>query len=152
MVHLNWDKDSGPELLPAGTYLVEVQEASEKNSKASGDPYFELKLRAVDHGRLLCYDIAMLAGKGRGIGMGKLEALGIEPGTPELIAGDLIGKRAYAAVTEESYKGTPRLRVDINADTSICGYWPEDETPPSVNHGEPQEAAVAEEDDDDIPF
>lgn len=153
MVNINWadmDKDNGGgRMMPPGVYLVEVSEAREGVSKKSGDPYFKLDLVAVDFQRKkLCDDILMLGGKGAGIGLRKLIALGIERGAMLDSAHELIGKRVYARVDVEEWEksdGTSgkQLKVNIKAPGSDMGYW---------NVKTPPDGVTVPGDVDDTPF
>lgn len=142
MVNINWadmDKDNGGgRMMPPGIYLCEVIEAREGVSKKTGDPYFRLDLAAVDFGRKkICDDILMLGGKGAGIGLRKLMALGIEKGSTLDSAHELLGKRVYARVDVEEWEksdGTSgkQLKVNIKAPSSDMGYWPLSNVPDGV--------------------
>lgn len=146
MAKIPW-KEAGA--LAPGTYSIEVVKSVEKLSKNGGAPYFEAELLALDFGKTLCFDILMLAGKGAGIGVTKLRALGFTEERDEIAAGELIGRRAFVAVGDDEYDGKVRLKVDINAEGSKCGYWPEDEKPEGVLlPGAPGQT----EDVDDTPF
>lgn len=130
---IDWSEqnESTPERseMPAGIYHIEVANAEERQS-ASGNAYFSLRLEDLESGRTLCFDIIMLEGKGLRIGLAKLSRLGFKPGDDdELVAAQLIGRRGYVSVAEETWKEEKRLKVDISAKTSSCGYWSEEEPP-----------------------
>ena len=142
MAQLNWGDYEEPERferMGPGRYLVEIEDASEKTSKA-GDAYFNLRLKAVGFGKVLCFDVVMLAGKGRGIGYAKLKALGVTEKDEQLAAAELIGRRAYVEVESEEYDGKTRLSVSIGAEDSLCGYWDENDRPSKVIESEEGEA------------
>lgn len=131
------------EQMEAGIYNVEVADAEEKTS-AAGNSYFNIRLKDIGSGKSLCFDILMLNGKGIRIGLAKLSRLGFVPGEDnEIVAAQLIGKRAWVSVKNDTYEGKTRLVVDINAKTSGCGYWTEAEPPVT----EPSDSLV-----DEAPF
>lgn len=141
MVNLNRDQAEALDFprFKEGVYYVEVK-ASEERIAQSSAAYFNVTLAAVEHGmQTICYDILMLAGKGHGIGLAKLDALGFEK-RHTLEAGELVGRRVYAALVEEEYQGKKRLCVDIGAEGAKCGYWPEgdDGAPDTVKPGATQ--------------
>lgn len=120
--------------MPAeGRYFAEVSACEEKSSK-SGDDYYNLSFTEVGTGRFLCYDIAMLEGKGAGIGVKKLKAVGgaVEEGDEYAIkpAGEVIGGRVYLHLVHESYGDKTRCVPDFKCDAAPFGYEPCD--PPSV--------------------
>ena len=141
------DSPKEREQLPAGIYNVEVADAEERTS-AAGNKYFNIRLKEMEGGKSLCFDILMLNGKGVRIGLAKLSRLGFVPGQDdEIVAAQLIGKRAWVEVKEDSYEGKTRLVVDINAKSSACGYWSEDE-PPSVASNDGDDTDILK----DVPF
>jgi uncharacterized protein (DUF736 family) len=66
MARIDWkeEKPSGGsnESMSAGVYHVEVADAEERVSQ-SGDAYFSIRLKDLESGRIVCFDIIMLAGK-----------------------------------------------------------------------------------------
>jgi len=133
VVDLDWT-EGDPEVAKPGLYLAEVFIAEDKISKG-GDSYINVQLKNTATSKLLCYDILMLQGNGARIGYGKLSVLGVERGTTTLNVAELVGRRMWVATTLEEYMGTERLIVDIQAESSTMGYWPEDAPPkgaPSV--------------------
>ena len=112
-----------------GIYHVKVASCEERTSKA-GNVYFSVRLTKVDGDQTVAFDTIMLSGKGVPMGLAKLTALGFIPGDKEeLLAAELLGKRAYVSVKEDEYEGKTRLVVDISASGSKCGYWDEENPP-----------------------
>lgn len=128
----DWDAPEEFAVFTPGTYYAEVKGCEEKNAQKTGDPYFNVEWKCCETGDRICYDIIMLRGRGwPGIGRRKLKALGFTEGGLE--AWDLIGKRAFIAVDwEDDLKGGKRLAVDIRANGSEAGYWPENAPPGEV--------------------
>ena len=125
-----------PPLQP-GIYFVEVQRCEEAYSKKE-DPMLTLVFVALDHKKeKLCQDTIMCGGAGRGMGMGKLKALGIdiEPLKKggSINGTDLVGKRCYVNVENEIYNSRtmgPMESLKVKkAEGAPLGYWPEDSPP-----------------------
>lgn len=133
MARIDWNAGQQSYFAP-GIYLVEVVSASERVSK-NGDPMFIAKLGAAHFGKeVVADDVLMLAGKGAGIGTAKLKALGFKGDEPSIEHFELVGRRAWAALDLDEYEGKDgvarkRLRVNIAAEGSQCGYWPESTRP-----------------------
>lgn len=156
MARVDWSETPRFHLKP-GIYLAEVAKAEEKLSK-KGEAYFRLALVAVEWNRAaLCDDILMLEGKGRGVGTGKLEMLGVPKGTSQVDAVSLIGKRVYCYVDIETreYEGKTHenLKVDIKKGQR-CGYWPEVAAVESLKPSAESPAPVTKpmDDEDLTPF
>lgn len=92
---------------PAGRHLCEVASDFEKTS-AKGDPGINLLWVVVGgefEGMPACYDMVMLGGKGFGIGVSKLKALGVDFSKPfHYSSGDLRGRRAFITTVNRTYK------------------------------------------------
>jgi hypothetical protein len=136
---VDWTPEPTGDFAP-GIHLGRVAACELKRSEKSGSPYFSVRFVADDPlsetgEKTLCFDVLMLGGAGRSIGQGKLEALGFEKGDPIESPEELIGRRAWLACVKDSYKGKERLKVDISADGSVCGYWPEDAAPAGATSG-----------------
>lgn len=131
------DRTPPPEFgTPPGTYLLEVVEcSSEKSKKGQSMLHVEFKVVGGTFNGDDVSDYLILEGKARGIGQNKLKALGIDF-SKDFEAYELIGRRAYAAIVQESreYQGKTytNARIDINAEGSMSGLWPEDAPPPDV--------------------
>lgn len=121
MPRIDWTEEEHTSKFVPGVYLAEVDDCEERTSQRTQAPYFNVRLKSVDHGGVLAFDILMLGGKGRNIGTAKLRALGFDEGVIEIEAHDLIGKRAYVFLHEDEYKGKRRLRVNIDQG-QYCGY------------------------------
>lgn len=143
MTRPDWSANDEP-IWPAGVYAVEVTACVSKNAKKTGDEYFGVKLCALDFNRKkLCEDILMMAGKGAGIGIRKLKALGFTKADGDIAAAQLIGKRAFVFVDVEEFTkddgtSTSRMKVDIKAENSEAGYWPEFPAPEGVELRKPK--------------
>ena len=90
----------------------------------------------MESNKTVCFDIIMLQGKGIGIGLQKLMALGFSKEDSEIVAAELMGRRAFVALKQETYEGQKRLAVDISAKGSSVGYWTEDNPPQEMTPGE----------------
>lgn len=147
MVKVNWTETLSNDFKP-GYHLAEVKKCAEKKS-AAGDPYFNVELYSMGMfgaEGLICFDIIMLDGKGRGLGQAKLKALGFSDKNSDLAPEDLVGRRAWVKVYHDTYEGKQRLKVEsVFEPTFSCGYWPE---------ASPPEGAVAAKavDDESVPF
>ena len=125
-----------------GVHLVEVIDAEHRHGQ-SGDPLFGIKLEGTGLSgtkSTLCRDVIMLAGKGLGIGVAKLKALGFfADGEPEDVqAHQLVGRRCWVRVDWQRYKdrnGENRkgLKPVGSFDPFDCGYYPEGEPPEDVS-------------------
>lgn len=144
--------------LPApGWHRVEVAKAEKKRSKsASRDAYFNLELVNPDTKSILGWDVAMLEGKGNGIGIKKLAALGaatrqdggwVVPDNP----GEVVGCRGWAYFVHKEYtdsEGKAKIGTKVDIDHGEKGYLAEDDTPPSAE----MPTADGTEDDFGDPF
>jgi Protein of unknown function (DUF669). len=156
--------DTTPEPgMPPGVYYVEVSDAKEKRSNKTGDGMFEVTFVAVDRRKQkLCRDYIMVEGKARGMGIQKLQALGLSmTGKTAVIgASDLIGKRAYVNVIVEEREHNGKLYADLKVarlDKGDVGYFNESEPPESYS-GKAHAPKASEEDEgdpldvDSVPF
>jgi len=133
MPKIDWesfnDSPNQFEPLSPGVYHVKVSSCEERTSKA-GNVYFSVRLTQLEGDKTVAFDTIMLSGKGVPMGLAKLTALGFIPGDKEeLLAAELLGKKAFVAVKNDEYEGKTRLVVDINASGSKCGYWDEENPP-----------------------
>ena len=134
--------ESGPAARKGpGTYLAYVREATDGVSE-KGDPKITVMLHEVGTDAKLCMDSLMLAGKGLGMGIAKMNALGItEEHGDSVGAEDVMGRKCYVRLVEEESKklkrdGTPfiNLKPDTSAgDGWSCGYRSEDDPPPELD-------------------
>ena len=144
-------------MVAEGWHKARVSDCQAKVAKSSGDAYYNLSLETLA-GDFIAYDVAMLEGKGNGIGIAKLLALGAAKDEGDCYeydsAGQLRGRRAWVYVTHEEYEGKTRCKVDIRQ--GKCGYLPEDQQPPDVaaggDAGGPPDDGAPPYDDSDIPF
>ena len=131
------------ELRP-GVDLWRVIACEEKTSR-SGDAMLNLKLaREEDQGDHV-YDVVMLEGKGRGIGIQKLRAFLPDGFKGELDPVSLIGARVWADMSIEEYQGKQSLKVDIGG-LKHAGYQRADDPPDG------RDAPPKDEDYSEIPF
>jgi hypothetical protein len=79
------DSPKSQELSPPGNYHVEVADCEERTS-AAGNTYFNVRMKDLESGRSLCFDIIMLSGKGLGMGLSKLKQLGFDKSDDEIVA------------------------------------------------------------------
>lgn len=136
-----------------GVYLCEVIKAEEKKSR-SGDVMFPVELRGVAPAarNLSVFDFIMLGGKGKGMGLAKLSALGIPKDfRGELRPAQIIGKRVWLFLEWDEYtdsdgKTRRNLKPDPNQG-SHCGYQPESDPPEGA-----AVATIAKSDDRDEPL
>lgn len=149
--------DFGP-----GVYLADIKGCEVKHSQRTGDPYFNVSWHdagAFGAGKFICFDIIMLAGKGRSIGLAKLKVLGFEEcvddGGPAIEAEpqDLIGRRAWIRIGWDEYKtsdGTVHrnLKVKTEFEPKFSSGYTNEKTPPEdANDG--STVPILEE---DVPF
>lgn len=148
--------NEGGGLPDEGRYLCEVKECVEKRS-GKGDAYYNLSLVDVRSGDFLAYDVCMLEGRGNGMGLKKLEALGAASkddagGWHVNDASMIVGCRAFVVLKHDTYNDKTRAVVDVKG-TDWCGYAPEDYEPEPVKVSKGQ---ASDPDDafkgDDIPF
>ena len=132
MPKVDWDDDGAPPMLAPGIYAVEVRVCIEERTRA-GHGKFRTLLRAVDFDRDLCWVNIVLEGPGRWSGLNRLRALGFGEGCSivEIEASDLFGRRAFAAVREETYNGRRTLTVPPSS-SALAGFWKADDEPPGV--------------------
>ena len=128
MVRPDWDAKefSLPE---PGWYHVQVSNAELKQGPKS--MYFSIRLGEIDSNRGIAFDNIMVTGGGAGIGVSKMKALGIVPGS-EVEPHDLDGMRAWVYIVWGKYTGkdgNPKTKtvVDTRATGTHCGYLSEDE-------------------------
>lgn len=132
------------DILPAGTYTVEVTD-SEEGKSSGGHPQIELDLRCIagqyDGGTIKDWVVVIpsTAGKVKQI----LAAFGVEglDGTVKFEASDLKGKRANIVVREEPYDGKLKSRVKAYEPAAAVS------SPTATTNG-----SDAKADDDDLPF
>ena len=117
-----------------GIYFVQVDGAEGRTSQ-NGNAMISMKLISVDDYKFVVYDRIMLQGKEGALSMtkAKLKALGFDLSKGTLEPEQLIGLRAYVAIHlgKPNDKGEQYMEVNIRAKGSKCGYWSEDEPPPS---------------------
>lgn len=154
---IDWSDDNDGPVMRAGCYLAEVVTAEEKRAKTSGNPMISLRWVAVDHGRQhLAWDNLLLGGKGKGIGLRRLEALGVERGTKNIDVNKLVGRQCYIHLVEEEYQGKKKLAVALDRGTHM-GYSAqkpdvgviEQETPSNVGD---DFFSPSEDEGGDVPF
>lgn len=127
---LDWTdvSEDGFALPSAGEHMAEVSSVDERTSR-NGDAMLSIGLRDAVDGRHLCYDIAMLTGKGRPMGMAKLIQLGVAKGTKSFDPASLIGRKVRVWITHEEYEGRTQAKVDARAEGYKCGYLAVDQDP-----------------------
>lgn len=137
-----------------GMYRVKVVACEERESK-SGDPYFSVRLAAVDFDNaFIGFDTIMLEGGGISIGIAKLTGLGItEQDGDDLQPEQLVDREAWAMLEIDTYQGRTRMQVDIRADESECGYYPiSGEEPKGVQKPVADGEAAPAKEEDAAPF
>lgn len=132
MAHVNMQEGGGDSAGRAGIYPIRVKAAREKTGKKPPyTPYFSLELVNDETGEPLCYTNIMLMGKGWNLGKLALRALGVRLDFEgDLLADELVGRRAYAALKVGSWEGQERLEVDVKMGKG--GWWPWGEKPDGV--------------------
>lgn len=146
-------------LAAKGWHEAVVSDCEEKVAKGSGNRYYNLAFESPA-GEFLAYDVAMLEGKGNGIGIKKLMALGccddVGDSYDYAHAHEVKGSRCWIFLDHETYDGKTRAKVDIR--TGQCGYLPLSSPPPEsqrASSAEPDpygDASQGDDPDDDIPF
>ena len=104
-----------------GIYPVYVKKCIEKDS-SGGDPMFVLTLTHQKTGAPICRHNVMLAGKGKGLGVAALKALGYDDGLKgNVYPEDVEQRRAWVAIKHVVYKDKDQAGVDISR--GKCGWW-----------------------------
>lgn len=152
-----YKNDYGP-----GVYLAEIKGCDVKHSQRTGDPYFNVSWHdagSFNAGKFICFDIIMLAGKGRSIGIAKLKVLGFQEtlddaGEPVIDAepDDLIGRRAWIKLDWNEYKTADgevhrNLKVKTEFEPRFASGYTHESTPPEGVDQFPT-API----DEDVPF
>lgn len=141
-------------LAPEGWHRAVASDCQAKTSR-SQEAYYNLAFESPD-GQFLAYDVAMLEGRGNGIGIAKLLALGacedIGDAYEYDLPQDVVGKECWIYLEHEEYDGKKRCKVDISQ--GRCGYLPPSSSPAESLQApaasvQPEDAAGLE---DDIPF
>lgn len=127
MVRYKPDSDDDKPAEP-GRYLAQVAQATEKVSQGgSGQPYINLRFKDAMTGAHLCYDVAMLGGRGTHIGHTKLKALGcvtdLGDGEFDVNPFAIEGCRCVLTLKHEEYRGKVQAKPDMDAPG--FGYEPE---------------------------
>lgn len=143
-------------LAAEGWHRAVVKDCEAKTSSKS-EGYYNLVFESPD-GQFLCYDVAMLEGRGNGIGIAKLLALGACQDMGDSYEYDAAhqvrGKECYVFLRHEEYDGKTRCKVDIKE--GKCGYLPLSDPPMEANVSPAvwvaEEIASTTDPDDDIPF
>jgi hypothetical protein len=152
MANINWTDYEEPgafKQLEPGIYSVTVTKCVERQSK-SGDTMFDLTLESTQFQKTLCYDVIMLEGRGKNMGLAKLKQMGFAERT-ELMDLDLEGAKLIVKVEMGGYTkadGTEvkRLEVAMDFDDPFrAGYAPKE----AYNELEPQ---LMKADEVDTPF
>lgn len=137
-----------------GDYAAEVDGCEEKVSK-KGAALFVVAFKDINTGNALCDDVIMLEGKGKGIGIAKLRALGFEENFQgDMSAAELIGRRCIVHLSWDDYGGKKQLRPNMK-EGDYCGYSKIESQPKAIQDNEIDPfSKPAEEklDDENIPF
>jgi len=107
--------ESSFDLMPAGEYVVQVENATVSPSKKSGMDTWCLFLKVVEGrhiGRKLWLHISM-KGEAKGVRRGALNALGLETQHSENIdlIDDVLDRKAIAIVFHDTYEGEKKEKV-----------------------------------------
>jgi hypothetical protein len=155
MVEIDMNREPESNLL-LGTNLWQVAACKQERSKSSNEPMLRIKFKC---GANELNDVAMLGGKGWGIGKAKLIALGLSPtfsGNLEPL--DFVGRNVWIATVLGSFEGVDKktgnrktfqkLEVDIGQ-LEHAGYQAADKVPAgAVKPG----AGLGVDPDSDLPF
>lgn len=135
--------------LPAeGEHLAYLRKATLKNSQR-GEEMAELEFQS-NGGGLLCYDTVMLEGRGLGIGLKKLQQLGValkDEDRGKWVVDDIEtweGRQVYLTIRHEEFNGKTRAKVDFEVEGFGYRMVGADVEPP--------DKASTYADDEDIPF
>jgi hypothetical protein len=141
MANINWTDYEEPgayTTLEPGLYSVTCTKAIERQSK-SGDWMFDITLESTQFQKTLCYDVIMLEGRGKNMGLAKLKQMGFGERT-ELNDIDLEGSKFIVKVEQGGYTkvdGTEVKRLEVAMDFTDpfrAGYAPKE----SYNELEPE--------------
>lgn len=102
--------------LQPGRYLVEVVTANETRSQAGQELMWKLTLKDIASGNTV-NDVVMLEGAGKGMGIGKLSALGITRDMLPVESHQVLGRKAYVNVKHETWQdrnGNDQVRAKID--------------------------------------
>lgn len=157
-------KDVQGGLVEVGWHRARVKECRAKISQG-GDSYYNLAFEDPESEQFLSYDVAMLEGRGNGIGIAKLVALGACRDNGEEWNYDLPeqieGMECYIFIAREPYidrkTGETKAGSKVDISQGRCGYLPLEQPPVGMGY-EPVtprsggNEAVPMEQDDDIPF
>lgn len=122
-----------PTEISVGTHLLEIKDVREGLSKSSGNPQWTVTaVSTEDRSKELKFWLP-LAGKMRWKTSLCLDVLGF-PKDAKVEAYSLIGKRFYAAIKHEEFRGEMQARIDERADDSQGGMWPEEKPPVEIQN------------------
>lgn len=137
MPRMDWSAPTSSEFGP-GVYLAEVAKCEVRHSKKPGNaPYLNVEWHdasALGSGGIICWDVIMMAGNGRGLGQAKLRALGFDEQCQLIEPDDLVGRRAWIRVALQKYGDKENLKVLSEFEPEFsAGYWPESAPPDGVS-------------------
>jgi hypothetical protein len=132
MAQINWtdyEESTGFKNLDPGVYSVVCTKCVERQSR-NDETMFDLTLESTQFQKTLCYDVIMLEGKGKNMGLSKLKQLGLG-GKTELNDYDIEGCKFIVKVEMGGYvkdgKEIKRLEVAMDFDDPFrCGYAPKE--------------------------
>jgi len=108
--------EGGGRLLPEGTYQFEVKDVEQKDSEASGEPYFAFTFEVAegDFAGTKAWDNMSHQPQALWKLRSFMEAAGIETtdGPMEVDPDDFVGLVVTASVIHEEYRGRPKHRID----------------------------------------
>ena len=150
MPHIDWDGFDPNEapvsnVTKPGVYLAEVARAEERHGGWS------LRLKDMESGRVLCFDLLTFSEKAVGIARKKMACLGMR-GISDPEARDFEGRRVWIKTKLETYEGSERAKVDIYADGFYCGYLSEEEGNAKWKPGAVAKPVPAKVSDSETPF
>ena len=147
---------------PNGWVYARVSKCETRLTKA-GDPSYNITLEQDADGSFLGYDTIMLAGGGLGLGVRKMDGLGVLQDLGDEVSypdpPQMVGARAWSYWSDETWNGKTYARVNIQHGKG--GYSQEEpsedhpEAPPMRYGGAPGTSDPTDappHDDSDFPF
>ena len=114
------DDEIQDDIPPEGEHLAFLTSVDLKRSR-KGESMVSMQFNGHDSGFMLCNDVVMLEGRGLGIGLKKLEQLGVAKHDDEerrwrvLDVEDWVGRAVYLTLVHEEWRGKNRARVNFSA-------------------------------------
>lgn len=142
---MGYQVDPNADQMPEGWHLFEIKSCEDKVSK-KGDGMFVVNMSDVDTGRFH-RERWMMQGKGQGMTVPKLRALGVDMGKP-VEAIDLVGRRFFGEIRMSK----PKPDSQYGPELQIKNVRDENNTPDDYNPGAVIPFNDTKPDTDDSPW